>query len=95
MSAIFAKKKGPAPGQVTANLAGASIGPEDFVALRSRRQLLYVRHRRRIGRRVNARRSFKIATQLPFGLIEHVRSQDGAVAHCLPRRALPSFLQLQ
>ncbi len=40
-------------------------------------------------------RSFKIATQLPFGLIEHVRRKDGAVAHCLPRRALPSFLQLQ
>jgi len=39
--------------------------------------------------------SFKIATQLSFGLIEHVRRKDGAVAHCLPCRALPSFLQLQ
>ena len=39
--------------------------------------------------------SFKIATQLQFGLIEHVRTKNGAVTHCLPRRALPSFLQLQ
>jgi hypothetical protein len=46
----------------------------------------------RIGGRVNARGSFKIVTQLPFGLIEHVGRKDRTVAHCLPRRALPSFL---